>query len=461
MLALKPTRSTQNLVQSFALGALLVVSPWLWGGYPPWAREWLVVLLWVSVVLLASVRFLSKTEAWITVDWVEGVSLLLLLLGWGMTGNALFLHDDEFGKFVPLKQWAQGWPGSVEQSLSCTWMIQVTGLLALFHLTRRVCASQEQRETWLEIMGVTGVSIASLGLIERGLGATSILWCGGPTLPLFFSTFDYHGTAGAYLNVALPLVALKAWVVLDQKAATWKKYFWAAGFILVLAACFINASRAASFLSVLLLSLVAAVVRMKKQNPSSRPNLRWTGPLAAMGAGLILFAVLGGSRTWHRWQHFLVYDVWTGNGRWLEYQVVWRMVRVAGWMGFGPGTYQVLFPYYSGELGQQLPGRWLVAHEDYLQTVVEWGWCGAILWGMLWLGGGIRIFSRAWKNRGIQPLHVGWTDWGTALAWLGLALHGLVDYPLQIISLQIYSTVLLAQIFYLKPRPFTPPKRQE
>jgi O-antigen ligase len=83
-------------------------------------------------------------------------------------------------------------------------------------------------------------------------------------------------------------------------------------------------------------------------------------------------------------------------------------------------------------------------HEDYLQTILEWGWVGGSLWALLLFGGivvGIRSYNKYarldWtpRRRLLQPLVV--------MALIGVALHALIDFPLQIASIQLYVATYL------------------
>jgi hypothetical protein len=82
-------------------------------------------------------------------------------------------------------------------------------------------------------------------------------------------------------------------------------------------------------------------------------------------------------------------------------------------------------------------------HEDYLQTALEWGWLGSALWALLFFGGivvGIRSYKQyapdwAPRRRLLQPLVI--------IALIGVALHAIIDFPLQIASIQLYVTTYL------------------
>jgi hypothetical protein len=79
-----------------------------------------------------------------------------------------------------------------------------------------------------------------------------------------------------------------------------------------------------------------------------------------------------------------------------------------------------------------------------LQTVLEWGWLGSSLWALLVFGGivvGIRSYKKyagsEWtpRRRVLQPLVI--------IALIGVALHALIDFPLQIASIQLYVATYL------------------
>ena len=75
---------------------------------------------------------------------------------------------------------------------------------------------------------------------------------------------------------------------------------------------------------------------------------------------------------------------------------------------------------------------------------MEWGWFGSALWALLFFGGiavavrNLRAASaRKWtpRRRFILPL--------IFIALTGVAVHALVDFPLQIMSIQLYIATYL------------------
>jgi len=143
-----------------------------------------------------------------------------------------------------------------------------------------------------------------------------------------------------------------------------------------------------------------------------------------------------------RWEKFQ--STWGSDARWLVDEVAITSLPEAGPLGFGPGVFSVVFPYFN-HLDQRANGNWLFLHNDYLQTLMEWGWVGGLLWAALFFGGmavGIRSLTTKGQSRGWYPrqrllLPV------SLIALGGVALHAAVDFPLQIASIQLYVITYL------------------
>src|SRR5437660_1536495 len=134
----------------------------------------------------------------------------------------------------------------------------------------------------------------------------------------------------------------------------------------------------------------------------------------------------------------------SNDARWLAWRAAVGALPDTGFFGFGPGTFRVVFPFYNSVAINPAPGTWRFLHEDYLQTALEWGWLGSGLWGLLFFGGMV-IAIRRYKNPSAQD----WTPRRrllqpfVILALAGVALHALLDFPLQIASVQLYVATYL------------------
>jgi hypothetical protein len=170
--------------------------------------------------------------------------------------------------------------------------------------------------------------------------------------------------------------------------------------------------------------------------------------VAIAGALAIVLALIALAQATHleqplnRWQS--VGGRIAADARWQASRVALSVLPHAGLFGFGPGTFRVIFPGYNLGSRNPVPGTWRFLHEDYLQTVLEWGWLGSSLWALLFFGGiavAIRSYkryaTREWipRRRVLQPLAI--------IALMGVALHALVDFPFQIESIQLYVATYL------------------
>jgi O-antigen ligase len=187
--------------------------------------------------------------------------------------------------------------------------------------------------------------------------------------------------------------------------------------------------------------------------PAEKPRRRaW----AVVIAVLVLATMVAGAvaTTSSRWA-MLPGQMSTTNPRLIMWRVCAYWLGDAGPLGYGPGTYKLLYPTTPRELLHDLYPRWIVhphtpggpvsmwgqVHNDYLQLTFEWGWLGGAAWVVL-LVGGLATAVRA-AGRAEMPFFDATVAACTAFALGGLMLHALVDFPLQVLALQAYAGVYL------------------
>lgn len=374
--------------------------------------------------------------------WMVLVGGFLLLLGWWMTINAPWIYDADFFLFIPRATLFGAGPSSVDHSVSVAWMIRATLLLGVIWFV----AELARDPVWLLrlwwTIALTGGSIALLGLIQKATGAPMIFWQQTERpVPTFFATYYAHGNAGAYLNLVLPIgiaLALRAFV---RKTRPLIRAASLVLCLLLVVAAIANTSRMAQTVAAL---LVVALIICLRDILLSRGRIveKKTLVLAAAVIAFAIVAIAGAShldRSLGRW-HELERTV-EGDGRWLASRAALRAVGDAGWFGFGPGTFRVVFPYYTNGLGPKVDGIWRFLHEDYLQTLMEWGWIGSAGWALLFFGSiwvAVRTLRRSgggFPLSGRQRLLLT----SSVLALGGIALHAFVDFPFQVASLQLYA----------------------
>jgi hypothetical protein len=326
-------------------------------------------------------------------------------------------------------------------------MRRVTVLLAAIWIV----ADLAQDKVWLLriwwAIGLAGGSIALLGLMQKATGAEMIFWDtlerNEPPVGTFFATYYYHGNAGAYLNLVLPAVLGLAYRYTTRPGNPLARALWLTLSLITLVAVFSDTSRMGQFIAVL---MIIALLAMSAGGLVQRArHLELRTALIALVVGLLgLSAVVGVShldQSLGRWDEMK--ESAAKDARWIVDEIAMTSLPEAGAFGFGPGTFAAVFPYVN-QLNRRAEGSWLFLHNDHLQTFMEWGWIGGCLWELLFLGGLLAgllaLTSRAsgrWSGR--QRMLLGLA----IVALAGAGLHALVDFPLQISSIQLYAAVYL------------------
>jgi hypothetical protein len=379
--------------------------------------------------------------------------VLLLLLGWWMTINARWIYDADFFLFIPRAAQVGIGPGSVDYSVSVAWMIRATLLLGVVLLA----AELARDPVWLMrlwwAIAIAGGSIALLGLVQKATGAPMIFWEATETpVKSFFGTYYAHGNAGAYLNLVLPATIALALRSFLRQSTPLVRAVAIVLCLLVIVATISNTSRGGQAIAVLL-GLALPLCLRDLLVSRARGVEKKAMLLAACVIGIAVVAIAGVSQldqSLGRW-HELEQKV-EGDSRWLATRAAVGAMPDAGWFGFGPGTFRVVFPYYTNGLGAKVGGVWRFLHEDYLQTLMEWGWIGSAGWAVLFFGA-MWTAVRTLSQRDVEPLSGRQRLFLTSsvLALAGVALHALVDFPLQIASLQLYAATYVGVCWGLRP----------
>jgi hypothetical protein len=424
--------------------AALVYAPWAYGGTTSAGIQIINWLLLAAFILWIIELVVSRRSPPCPRLLLSLTCALIAIGGW-MAVNAKSIYDSDFYTFVPLRNFAPHLTGSVDYAISAAWMIR--GALLLFAILFVVDLSQSNRwllRLWYTI-GLVAGSIAFLGLLQKATGARMIFWQTAPVwgATTFFATYYYHANAGAFLNLVWPLTAGLAIRTFATRSHPVLRAMWISIFVLTVAAVLANTSRMAQLIALLLLTSIGL-----QSGPTLLRKLSRTGKgVVFAGAIAILLTLVALAQASHleqplnRWQT-LTLNV-PKDARWMAARVAIGALPDIGLFGFGPGTFRVVFPSYNSMSIYQAPGIWRFLHEDYLQTALEWGWLGSILWALLFFGGiavGIRNYKYAaqdWtpRRRLLQPF--------VFIALLGVALHALVDFPLQIASIQLYVATYL------------------
>jgi hypothetical protein len=409
-------------IPRWGLLGLLVLAPWIYGCTRPEGKFLLsagslAVLGFFLLSLIVGLRLPKFNLLSVT------LSILLLLQGWIMVLNPKQRFASEVFAYTSLPGAIPWLPGAVDRATVESQMLLVTGMIAAFWISGDMAFHRRWRTRVWWVICLTGASLVTLGLAQRLTGATAIFW--GPnydTGPTFFATYRYHANAGAFFNIVLPLMVARAILAFRRKTSHTSMVFWSIATLTTATCAFINVSKAGMLIAALI--LLAQGYQQVNQQPIEFRNMS-KPKLLMLGA---VFSVLLCGLIW-------AFGFADSLKRWIEIK--------------SSDTYSARFPFFTGSMGNRLAGIWQNAHQDYLQALMEWGYLGGTVWAALIFGGTGLAMARHQKRQSSWDAEFRLLSLACILSMFGLLLHALVDFPLQIPSLQLYASVILGFLWNL------------
>lgn len=435
-----------------------VVTIGLWGGTRPWTIETVTWALLGESALFITGLLLSRRLP--RVPTLAMLPLLLLLAhGWILTLNTP--SDADFvitaSSFPCQGLLLRSLTAYIPRFVSGPAMLLATGLLGGFCIACDLSLNRMwRRRFWIALAGC-GVAFVLLALVQRFSGAHAIYWnlYEDPGAQ-FFGTFRYHANAGAYLNLILPLVAGLALLWQGNTRSPITSALWISAALITFGACFVNISRGAEIVTGILV-LVGLPwllsLSLRGHDHGGKPRLpRWIIMAGIIALGAVLALSFGTDRMQEKWKGSSLAD----EGRLLTYGVIIDdILPFTGWIGTAPGSFQYVFRFAVNYNHLPVRGDWDMAHNDHLQTLLEWGIPGYFCWAVLFGGAlfrGIRL-SRRGETKEARLLGA-----CGALSLAGVLIHALGDFPLQIAGLQITAICIAGLLWGADIPPRHPPE---
>lgn len=431
-----------TLARLSALG-VMVMTPWLYGG----TLQWTIGLISQCLLGVTALAILGWIVAWHwpRIGWVLPVSLGLLALGWASTLCPRARFDEMLMLLFPLDgapslgNWFQG---TVDHDRSFRAMMRLSGLLGLLWIARDMAAEARWRRILVWALVITGTGVALHGIIQKNAGDLWGYWQDRKLPFSVFAGFWYHANAAAFLNLIWPFAAA---LCLESFARKWNQVLRALlllALLILIIACLVNVSKAGHLILgglVILFSVLTLPVFLRTvtgQEKVKKTTLLTLAIIISAGAALGLF--FGTGKTEERWEQMSWNRFWGGDSRFQCMRFCALEIPKAGWQGYGPGTFEPVFLDVGTTNAELVPKiRWRYAHQDTLQTLLEWGWIGGAGWIALGLGMLVQSCLRLSKLR--QHLFSSrYTVQAAAVTALtGVAIHAQGDFPLQILGVQV------------------------
>lgn len=427
-------------LDSFLLFNLLltaVLAPLAYGTVEAWSLALFELNALLLGVLLAARLAFDSTVAWPAWRLVLPLVALLLLaviqlLPWPSAQSA----SEVF-------QAAQAWRTfSLDAQATREAAVKLLALLCYFVTALHLSRTAGHRRKLFLILSILGGGLALFAIVQKLTWNGKLYWLRpvSPYVAPFGPYANYNHFAGL-MELLWPLpfaYALFARVEAGQRALL------LFAVVLMAAALLFSLSRGGMLAFGVQLAALLWLAR-RWQRDEQRKLL---SPPVMLGLVALLIAVLalwvGADRLLWRFQSL-------GQGA-QEYSVVTRLEywRVAGRMflahpmlGVGLGAFPAIYPQY-GHSSAKLE-RLEQTHNDYLQLLTDTGLIGGLL--LLWfLVELLRQMRRQWRDLAHQRSHERALWAGGYVALLGIAVHSLLDFNLQIAANALICLLVVALV---------------
>ena len=314
--------------------------------------------------------------------------------------------------------------------------------------SKHVTLLPERLRRLLWVLSINGGLLGLEGIIQRLAGTSHLLFLVGTRINREaedqFGPYAYRSNAAQYFNLIWP-ACLGFWWTMQCVARSELRRAKRFGLgthhlillsVMIMAACpIISTTRAGAFVAVVNLLAAAAILWSAQRPHDLKAKMRI---LAFLGLILGFSALLGWEKLAPRFETETFHEGLAGRNS--MYDLARPMADDYPLFGTGPGTFESLYQFYRTDPDQYWPAQ---LHNDWLETLITFGWLGSIL---IALALGI-VLARWFVRGGIHGgMHL------VMLIWVGLAgclLHARYDFPFQIYSIVFTFLVLCALLFNL------------
>lgn len=474
--------NTCDRLSGMLLCCMVVFSPWAFGTSQAWSVATMNVLGYATGILLAikwliranyhysAPRWTATGPNWLCPAWA---ALTLLILGYTLLAalNARASYDPlrmEFA-FRPHLGWL---PHSYDRAKSFQAFANYLALACCFWSFRDWFAGKSVREiriernstpdvapsgylpdrirTMLWLLCLNGALLAIEAIAQRVDGGVKLLWLVETRINREalsqFGPFAYRANAAQYFNLVWPL-GLALWWELRRESRRrreseslspgWKKALLLTVVCLIAACPVISASRLGAVVGIIgiLGAMVIAATGLRQRQ-------------AGVKFAIVLFfstvLALGLYFGWDQLSKRLETTETDYGGREEIYATARQIARDYPLFGTGPGSFESVFPLYRSSADQYWPAQ---LHNDWLETLVTYGWLGSVMIGLALLC----VLSRWFWPGTIQ------TSWRTAaFIWLALGgclAHARFDFPFQVYSILHLFLLECALLSLISRRP--------
>ncbi len=300
-------------------------------------------------------------------------------------------------------------------------------------------------QLFIWVIALSGGALSLVGILQRLDKTEKLLWLFDNHLNkgrAAFGPFPYQSNAAQYLNLAWPIV-FGYWLILvagprknrlnSSRIGSGPEVMLLVSAVLIFVGVPVTSSRGGVIVMLGIVFIMFAMFCFLW-----KPNfLRVSSSGFFLGLIILLCIWLGGESLWLRFRREGISGM---SGRDLIYSDASRMVHDFSFYGSGAETFAPLYYFY-----REKNFNWdAYAHNDYLETLITFGWVGIVICGFTF----ISICSVPFFGNGIPVAREFIIV--IALAMAGMLIHARFDLPFQIYSLHFEFAMLCSLLTCLK-----------
>ena len=317
-------------------------------------------------------------------------------------------------------------------------MIRVLVYAGLFFAILNNLHRQESAQIIVLTLVFLAMAVAGYALFQFFTGSNKVWTFVSPYGRRGTGTFISPNNCAGFLEMILPLGL--AWVLVSRAEATLKVFITYASLV-ILCGIAVTLSRGgwiATGMALLFLFLLLLSHRTYRL-----PSL--VALAVVVGGGVFLLPRSQFIKA--RFNEINKGGKLDSNSRFDLWRPAVEMWRENPWWGVGPAHYDHRFRAWRPVTEQQQPDR---AHNDYLNTLADWGLVGVALVASAWalLGAGV---VKTWKRVGGASSDLGGRSsnkfalvLGATLGLLAILIHSLVDFNMHVPANAILAVTLMA-----------------
>ena len=387
-------------------------------------ESWSLALFELNALLLAvllAVRFTFDDQAEFK-NWRLALPLLAIT-GWGAVQVAASLSLDQ----------------QATKETVVKWLAMTIYFLAGLHTLR----SSERRRKALVALAIFGFTVSLFAIAQRLTYNGKMYWV--RPVSIYIAPYGPYGNYNHFAGLVELILPLPLAYLLFARIKFEQRLLWLLSVVMMAVALIFSGSRGGVLaLGVQLLAMMLVVGWAQRRGLSEEISLAGNKLIAAgaLAAVLLLVLWIGYEPLAKRFsllrQGASEYSLVTRTEYW---RGAWQMIQAHPLTGVGLGAFPAAYPAYgrSSVKNERLEHT----HNDYLQLLTDGGLIGGLI-GLWFLFELFRVARRQFQQIERARSHDRALTLGGYIALLGIAVHSLLDFNLQIAANALLFLLVLA-----------------